>query len=551
MKSVTRPIVVLTFAASLAGCSGASLPPSQATSSVRSPANVTATVIFTLDSSGRGTIHERASPAYVSRKTRFINIALNGGAQSQRFPCNAAKANYHCKFVLSSSPGRTQFLVMEYGDSGDELAETKFVRRLKSGTNNVNATLHGIVGSVELSIDNPFYVTGRPAKQEVNVTALDYGGAVILGPDTYDHPIVVKNSDRSGSTRLSRTTLTSPVDRLYLNYTGSGCAHATLTADAARVTFEPEVVPGSTYELPSSGVIRGANMVLGTDGAIWFMETRRIARVATSGQITEYAVPSTSDDPYQLTVGPDGHIWFATGYGDASSSEPTSAVERLNDDGSISMFPLPTPPPNHSYYPAQMISGPQNNLWLAYGFAIYTLTTSGAYSQQVKGSGIGRFFGMAEGPDGNIWTAAATESGTHKYTYVPGGALTALTGPIASMNADLFLNAEGTLYLLGLNGAAVVDDTGKLVQRFSIPGTDVEGTPSVGGGSIWIPMPASRPGYPSIGRIRLSDHATCSYVLPIMHGKKYAPLLSVAVGSDGKLWFSSDRFLGKAAIPEM
>ncbi|HZY98027.1 MAG TPA: hypothetical protein VFE36_00500 [Candidatus Baltobacteraceae bacterium] len=450
--------------------------------------------------------------------------------------------------MMTAKPGTARFSIMEYGDAGDELAESKFVRQLKSGTNVVNATMHGKVGTVDLSIANPYYFTGKAAKQEVTVTALDNGGAVIVGPDAYDSPIVVKNSDRSGSTKLSRTKLASPADRLYITYTGHGCAHATLSAESALATFEPAIVPTVTYTVPSGHDAVG-NMVLGNDGAVWFMESRAIGRVTTNGQINEYAIASTSNEPNELLSGPDGHVWFATGWGRAlEPSADSAAVERVNDDGSISIFPLPTPPPNRIYDPAEVISGPQSDLWIAYGDGIYSLTTTGAYSTQYQGGGEGRFFGLAEGPDGNIWMSGTADTGTPKYKYAPGGTPAKLTGPIADMNAHLFVNAQGTLYLLGLYGAAEINVDGTILQRFAIP-RESPGTSTVGAGSIWIPWSINRPGaYPGITRIRLSDNSVCSYLLT---SSKVQPFAAISIGSDGNLWFSSGKVLGKAALPSM
>ena len=52
-------------------------------------------------------------------------------------------------------------------------------------------------------------------------------------------------------------------------------------------------------------------MTAGPDGALWLTEreTARVARVTTSGTVTQFALPAGSD-PWAITTGPDGALWF-------------------------------------------------------------------------------------------------------------------------------------------------------------------------------------------------------------------------------------------------
>jgi streptogramin lyase len=47
--------------------------------------------------------------------------------------------------------------------------------------------------------------------------------------------------------------------------------------------------------------------------SLWFAETlaNKIARITTTGIITEFAIPSAATQPVGVASGPDGHVWFA------------------------------------------------------------------------------------------------------------------------------------------------------------------------------------------------------------------------------------------------
>ena len=55
----------------------------------------------------------------------------------------------------------------------------------------------------------------------------------------------------------------------------------------------------------------------GPDGNLWFTELMgdKIARITTSGTITEFAVPTAAAQPYWIVSGPDGNLWFTEASG--------------------------------------------------------------------------------------------------------------------------------------------------------------------------------------------------------------------------------------------
>lgn len=74
------------------------------------------------------------------------------------------------------------------------------------------------------------------------------------------------------------------------------------------------------------------DIVAGPDGALWFTETKghKLGRISTSGQITEYPIPSEGlDGPEQLVVS-GGQLWFLNDSGEfvvrASPTDPGNPV---------------------------------------------------------------------------------------------------------------------------------------------------------------------------------------------------------------------------------
>ena len=51
--------------------------------------------------------------------------------------------------------------------------------------------------------------------------------------------------------------------------------------------------------------------------------------------VKEFPVPTAGSDPYGITVGPDGNVWFAENIG--------NKVGFITPEGSITEFPLPSP----------------------------------------------------------------------------------------------------------------------------------------------------------------------------------------------------------------
>jgi streptogramin lyase len=100
-----------------------------------------------------------------------------------------------------------------------------------------------------------------------------------------------------------------------------------------------------------------AQLITGPDGMLWMTENwnNKIARMTTSGLITEWPTPSKGSIPSGLGVGPDGALWFT------EWATNVNKIGRITTDGIMSEFPIPTA----ASEPWEIVAGPDGALWFA------------------------------------------------------------------------------------------------------------------------------------------------------------------------------------------
>jgi virginiamycin B lyase len=145
----------------------------------------------------------------------------------------------------------------------------------------------------------------------------------------------------------------------------------------------------------SSGSVEPWGLTAGPDGAIWFTEFAgsKIGRVTTDGSFTEYALPTPSAQPDWIVAGPDGNLWF-TEYGG-------NQIGKITTGGAITEYPLPAAGSG----PTGIAAGPDGALWFTEGSGnkIGRITTAGALAEYAIPTASSGPSGIAAGPDGNIW----------------------------------------------------------------------------------------------------------------------------------------------------
>lgn len=183
------------------------------------------------------------------------------------------------------------------------------------------------------------------------------------------------------------------------------------------------------FNLPTQTVIP-ANIISGRNNDLWFIENPSgIARITTSGIISEYTDPITRWQHDDLAMGPDGNIWVTV-----DDHNGQTAVEKVSQTGTfLKTYLLGT----INYY-LWITGGPDGNLWIAESYAnkIARLTTHGSFTefQQLKGTPQQ----ITKGPDGNIWFGESAASADYLGRITPLGVITEFPIPIACSNCGMF-----------------------------------------------------------------------------------------------------------------
>jgi virginiamycin B lyase len=182
-------------------------------------------------------------------------------------------------------------------------------------------------------------------------------------------------------------------------------------SQAARNTIGRITTEGSVteYPLPNPDARSSHAIAAGPDGALWFAEdipaapdptgynaTNKIGRITTSGEVTEYSLPSSSvyQGVFSLAAGPDGAMWFTEYYG--------GNIARISMDGVVTEY-------GNFGSPAAIAAGPDGALWFTESSdndwvnAIGRITTSGESTEYRTPVQNINFGAITTGPDGAVW----------------------------------------------------------------------------------------------------------------------------------------------------
>ena len=160
------------------------------------------------------------------------------------------------------------------------------------------------------------------------------------------------------------------------------------------------------YSLPYPGPgSLPLGIATGPDGNLWFTlgsnAVNAIGRITPSGTISEFPISTPNSGPVAITSGPDGNLWF--------TEEDSGFIGRITPTGVITKFPLPTSTP----LLRGITAGPDGNLWFTEYFTgkIGSITTNGVVTEYTTPTASSEPWGITAGPDGNIWF---TESNANK-----------------------------------------------------------------------------------------------------------------------------------------
>jgi virginiamycin B lyase len=455
----------------------------------------------------------RRRPLDVSASAQSVTIAIGSTILATRSLAAASctpLANglgRACTVGANAPAGSDTFTITAYdqpGGTGNVLASGTVTAIVSaSAPVTVDVALNGTIVTLALAILNPNPPVGTATSTKVIVTGFDADGNVVLG--NYPEAVTLTDADTSGATTLSATAVTSSSALTTLRYSGAvPYESTTITATApgftpVSATFAPTPAYLSFWGLPQLPPpfffgAGPADIALGSDGNMWIIgqSYSELMRVTPSGTLTQFPLPSSSDDLMGLALGADGDLWFG--------ENANSAIGKISPvTGTITEYPLPLGAGGFAQ-PNAVALGPDGKIWFLdfHTNVIGSITPGGAIAEyplpgkpQPAGLSAGEEGGLTAGPDGNLWVS------------------------ILDSNAILKVSTSGTIlasYAIPSPNAAVI---------YLTPGPD---------GNVWF----AEFGAGKIGRVTPSG-AFAEYVLP--EGLAAGPF-ALTAGPDGLIWFT-------------
>lgn len=297
----------------------------------------------------------------------------------------------------------------------------------------------------------------------------------------------------------------------------------------------PQSPPGLTITefpwVPSGYNFAGGDaLTAGPDGALWYGESfgnvhspaiNRLARITTSGVITEFPLPVPLNS---MTSGPDGALWFTSQY--------DSGIWRSTTSGTMTVFNN-FPDTNK----VGIITGPDGALWFetqtrgeqVSRYSIVRMTTSGVVTNQYAMPA--GWFDITVGPDGAFWfTASPCDPCNSIYRMTTSGVLSSYLIPWPNaFPLGITAGADGAVWFVDANTSRVGRiTTSGVITGYLTPTAQADPQHITLGpdGAVWFAeLTAAK-----IGRITPSGTIT-EYDVPMF------PRL-IITGPDGALWFT-------------
>jgi streptogramin lyase len=248
------------------------------------------------------------------------------------------------------------------------------------------------------------------------------------------------------------------------------------------------IPPGALTEFPVAAATEPFAITSGPDGNLWFAAAQadQIDRITPAGVVTTFSIPTGQSVPEGITSGPDGDLWF--------TENSTDKIGSITPAGVITEFPLS---PEEGSFPGQITEGSDGNLWFTWGTYIGRLTPGGVISPFFPPNAAGIANGTADditaGPDGNLWVSYTTTMETtsgYILRITPSGAITAFaTTPYSP--SSITVGPQGNLWFTATSETAneigEMTTAGAIVNAFTAPeGVDPRALTEGADGNLWF-----------------------------------------------------------------
>jgi len=244
--TITRTIVAsigLAFAAAACGGGSGGVTPS---ASQAAPSGTSGNAVFTVKIPHPAVSASSGDkrPAYLTPQVKGIDFSVSASDGTlpssrgyaffaltpQSTYCTNGPSALTCTLSVQAYPGNDSFAVATYDQSNpttlnpnngqSHVISVGYVTATigAGATNAISITTSGIVSTVLIGLDNPYPAAGTPLTQNVHVTGVDADNNVIVG--NFDSPLSLTDSDTSGVTTLSTTSIASSGATATMTYNG-------------------------------------------------------------------------------------------------------------------------------------------------------------------------------------------------------------------------------------------------------------------------------------------------------------------------------------------
>lgn len=524
--------------------------PTLASSASTHTAQVRVTVVVpaqTTSAHGRGA-------AYISSGTQSVAVIITPPGGTPGRPVLIACSAGTCAGTVGAPAGNDTVTVKLYDQlvgAGNILSTgTTSVSVAAGSTSNVNLTFNPIVATYAFVASGSFSA-GTPGTATVTAVAYDVDGNTIVGPGSYvdssGNPLTITLTglnETGGNTTMSlsgNTTFTGPSSSsATVTYNGNSSYGATFAGKSSpargMIAGTPLAVGGysvTEYSTPSG--FGPWDLTVGPDGNMWFTECNgvavcKVARLTTSGAFSEYAIAAVPSD---VAPGPDGRVWFCEQGG--------GKIGRINTDGTGYVEFAAA----GGAVPEALIAGPDGNLWFidSGNNSIGVMSTSGVllhnYTAGITAGALGSTWGehheIIVGPDNNLWFAEDNNGSVGRIT--TSGAVSEFSDAMGG-NA-LAIGPDGNIWEPSDDfGTAVslFNTAGILVHKYAYASNGILSTAVLADiatgndGNLWISDWANGVIY------RMSTSNTVTIFSNGISGG--VNINGVIVGPDGNIWFA-------------
>ena len=541
MRTIAAAVIAAVLLAACGGGSSSMVPARQPAGAKQFPVAIAIAV------PSAGTNARKRLPAYVSSATQsaVVNVTPAGMPTTRSVvPCVASR----CVGTVLATIGVDTFAIAlndKLDGTGNVLATGQTTVTIVEGqANAVSVTFNGVIASLQVSFDQANPPVNAPATIALLVKAYDAAGKTIIGPGAYDNPIALRNSDASGATSLSASTIAAPDDPApTIAYNGawiggetaSAIITASVPANAGVPIAKGELVPTPQvvdFTIPTYAS-NPHDITSGPDGALWFTEGTgfKVGRITLAGAVSEYSAPGQYPALWAIASGADGNVYFS----DVGAFN--EAFDQITMSGTTTRTSIKVQNQMHPMY--SMVLGPDHNLWApdAYGNVIAQFTPSGvetAFPIPTQGASAQ---GITAGPDGALWF---TEYGGGKIGRITTAGsvteypITPLPGQSASKPVGITSGPDGALWFVDLGGSAIgrITTAGAITEFPNIAGR-ASGMSIVTGpdGAMYFGV-----GYAKLGRMSMKGTMQTFPITSFVRAN--SEFAKLTIGPDGNIWYA-------------